>query len=97
MKPLEVIEAHASELRALGVQCLGVFGSYARGDERPDSNVDLYLEFAPGMKTYDNFYAVHELLEALLDRPIDLVTDGALRERKRRLILPTVRYAALDR
>jgi predicted nucleotidyltransferase len=96
MKPLEVIEAHAPELKALGVQRLGVFGSFARGEERPDSDVDVYLEFAPGMKTYDNFYAVGELLEALLGRPIDLVTDGALRERKRRLILPTVRYAALD-
>lgn len=97
MKPLEVIEAHAPELRALGVHRLGVFGSYARGEERPDSDVDVYLEFEPGKKTYDNFYAVHELLEGLLGRPIDLVTDGALRERKRRLILPTVRYAALDR
>lgn len=96
MKPLDVIEAHASELRALGVQRLGVFGSFARAEERPDSDVDVYLEFAPGMKTYDNFYAVHELLEALLGRSIDLVTDGALRERKKRLILPTVRYATLD-
>jgi uncharacterized protein len=96
MKPLGVIEAHASQLRALGVQRIGVFGSFARGDERPDSDVDVYLEFAPGMKTYDNFYAVHELLEMILGRRIDLVTSGALCERKQRLILPTVRYATLD-
>jgi len=96
MQPLHLIEAHAAQLRSLGVRRIGVFGSFARGDERPDSDVDVYLEFAPGMKTYDNFYAVHELLETILGRPIDLITDGALRERKQRLILPTVRYATLD-
>jgi predicted nucleotidyltransferase len=36
------------------------------------------------------------LLRELFGRPIDLVTDGALSERKARLILPTVRYATLN-
>jgi predicted nucleotidyltransferase len=48
------------------------------------------------MKSYDNFFAIHELLQELFQRPIDLVTDGALSQRKARLILPTVRYAAID-
>ena len=59
------------------------------------SDVDVYLEFEEGMKTYDNFFAIHELLEALFGRSIDLVTDGSLTERKARIILPTVRYAAI--
>ena len=42
-----------------------------------------------------NFFALHELLEELLDRRVDLVTDKALTEAKTRLILPTVRYASL--
>ena len=96
MRPLDLIEAHASELRALGARRIGVFGSFARGEERPDSDVDVYLEFEAGMKSYDNFFAIHELLEEILGRPIDLVTDGSLSERKGRLILPTVRYATLN-
>jgi predicted nucleotidyltransferase len=95
MEPLALIESHASELRALGARRVGVFGSYARGEETPASDVDVYLEFEAGMKNYDRFYAIHELLERLFGRPIDLVTDGALSERKQRLILPTVRYASL--
>jgi uncharacterized protein len=79
-----------------GARRMGVFGSFARGEEKPGSDVDVYLEFEPGMKTYDNFYAIHVLLETLLGRPIDLVTEGALGERKQRLILPTVRYAAFN-
>src|SRR5262245_5225533 len=95
MEPLSLIEAHAAELRALGARRVGVFGSFARGDETPESDVDVYLEFEAGMKSYDRFFAIHELLEGLFGRSIDLVTDGALSERKQRLILPTVRYASL--
>jgi predicted nucleotidyltransferase len=55
MHPLLLIEAHAAELRALGAQRIGVFGSFARGETTAESDVDVYLEFAKGRKTYDNF------------------------------------------
>ena len=96
INPWKLMEAHAAELRALGVRRIGVFGSFAKGEAKPESDVDVYLEFSAGMKSYNNFFAVHELLEGLFKRPIDLVTDGSLSQRKSRLILPTVRYAALD-
>ena len=96
MDPVTLIETHAAELRALGARKIGVFGSFARGEQTPESDVDVYLEFAEGMKTYDNFFGIHELLRELFGRPIDVVTDGSLNERKARLILPTVRYAALN-
>jgi len=96
MDPLALIEAHAQELHALGARRIGVFGSFARGSATPQSDVDVYVEFSEGMKTYDNFYAIYELLRELFGRPIDLVTDGALSEKKARLILPTVRYASLN-
>ena len=96
MDPLALIEAHAQELHALGARRIGVFGSFARETATPQSDVDVYVEFSEGMKTYDNFYAIYELLRELFGRPIDLVTDGALSEKKARLILPTVCYASLD-
>lgn len=96
MDPLELIEAHAAELRALGAQRIGVFGSFAREEATAESDVDVYLEFVKGRKTYDNFFAIYELLQELFGRPIDLVTDGSLSERKARIILPTVRYASLN-
>ncbi len=95
MDPLILIEAHAEELHALGARRIGVFGSFAKNQATPESDVDVYVEFSEGMKTYDNFFALYELLRELFGRPIDLVTDGALSERKARLILPTVRYATL--
>lgn len=95
MDPLRLIEEHASELRTLGARRVGIFGSFARGEATATSDVDVYLELQDGMKSYDNFFAIHELLQQLFGRPIDLVTDGSLTERKARLILPTVRYAGL--
>jgi predicted nucleotidyltransferase len=96
MDPLALIEAHAHELHELGALRIGVFGSFAKNTATAQSDVDVYVEFSKGMKTYDNFYAIYDLLVKLFGRPIDLVTDGSLSERKARLILPTVRYATLD-
>jgi predicted nucleotidyltransferase len=95
MNPLAVIESHVDEIHALGARRIGVFGSFARDQARDDSDVDVYVEFEDEKRTYDNFFALHELLERVLGRRVDLVTDKALTETKARLILPTVRYAAV--
>lgn len=95
MNPLAVIQDHATEIRALGARRIGVFGSFARGEGRDDSDIDIFIEFEDPKRTYDNFFALHDLLETLLGRRVDLVTDKALTETKARLILPTVRYARL--
>ncbi|OFV79390.1 MAG: hypothetical protein A2W26_10480 [Acidobacteria bacterium RBG_16_64_8] len=95
LNPLAVIERHIAEIRALGARRIGVFGSFARSEAHDESDVDVYVEFEDEKRTYDNFFALHELLEKLLGRSVDLVTDKALTETKARLILPTVRYAAV--
>jgi hypothetical protein len=97
MNPLAIIQTHAAELLALGAQRVGVFGSFARGSAGAESDVDVYVEFDDAKRTYDNFFALHERLETLLGRPVDLVTDKSLTETQARLIPPTVRYAARNR
>jgi len=94
LNPLDAIERHLAELRALGARRIGVFGSCARGQQRADSDVDVYVEFEEAQRNYDNFFALHERLEQLCGRRVDLVTDKALTQTKARLILPTVRYAS---
>jgi hypothetical protein len=73
MNPLAVIQEHRDELRKLGGQRVGVFGSFANGTARSDSDVDVYIEFEDAKRTYDNFFAVYELLEGAFGRPVDLV------------------------
>ena len=93
MNPLTVIQAHLAELLALGARRIGVFGSFARGEARDDSDVDVYIEFDDAKRTFDSFFALHERLENLLRRRVDLVTDKSLTDTRAQLILPTVRYA----
>jgi predicted nucleotidyltransferase len=95
VNPLAAIQSHVNELRELGARRVGVFGSFARGEAHADSDVDVYVEFEEDKRTYDNFFALYELLEQVVGRRVDLVTDKSLSETKARLILPTVRYAAL--
>ncbi len=51
-------------IRALGVSRLALFGSVLRDQARPDSDVDLLVQFLPGAKTYERFLTLSELLEA---------------------------------
>lgn len=67
-----------AEILSLGVRRLALFGSVSRDAARPDSDVDLLVEFQPGQKSYDHFLALGELLERLLNRSVELVTLEAL-------------------
>jgi len=72
------LTASEPEIRALGVQRLALFGSVLRGEARPDSDVDLLVQFSPGAKTFDRFLALSDLLEERLGRRVELVTTEAL-------------------
>ena len=61
---VERLVASESEIRALGVERLALFGSVLRDEARPDSDVDLLVQFSEGAKTFDQFLALCELLEA---------------------------------
>lgn len=56
-----------------------IFGSFSRGEERPDSDVDIIVTITPGVKfsLLDHASMICDL-EDLLCRPIDLVKDGTL-------------------
>ncbi|MET0398532.1 MAG: nucleotidyltransferase family protein [Longimicrobiaceae bacterium] len=75
---LERIREAEAEIRSLGVRRLALFGSFARSEARPDSDVDLLVEFAPGQKSFDRFTRLYDLLEERLARRVELVTTEAL-------------------
>lgn len=68
---VECVQAHRTELERMGVQTLAVFGSVARGDARPDSDVDLLVELArPADWASDR---LDRFLSELFGRHVDLV------------------------
>jgi len=75
---IERLSECEEEIRALGVARLALFGSVLRGQAHAQSDVDLLVQFMPGAKTYARFFALSELLEAHLGRPVELVTTEAL-------------------
>lgn len=76
---LELLRAHVGALRErFGVEELALFGSFARGTARPDSDVDILVAF-PAPPTANDYFGVQFYLEDLLGRPVDLVTTTALR------------------
>jgi len=86
MKNTEIIQLlrqHRDELRKqFGVKSLAVFGSVARGEAGPDSDVDILVEFE-GRATFDRYMGLKFFLEDLLGRRVDLVTRKALKPRMR--------------
>jgi hypothetical protein len=81
MAVLEQLQQHRNEIAEIaarhGASNVRLFGSVARGEERPDSDIDLLvaLDDARGFKDY---LALAEELEHLLGRRVDLVTERRL-------------------
>ena len=83
---LRLLAAHRDELTALGVESLSVFGSVARDEAGPNSDVDLLVEFSRPVGLF-GFFDLQERLEAILDTKVDLGTSDGLKPRIRDRVL----------
>ena len=80
---LELLMQHKPELaRRYGVVGLALFGSGARNETRPESDIDVLVSF-DGPATSSRYFGEQFYLEDLLGKPVDLVTDKALRNELR--------------
>ena len=73
------------------VKEIGIFGSYVRGEESEESDVDILVEFAEPIGW--EFIDLVEYLEEILGRKVDLVTVRALKPQIKDKILKEVVYA----
>ncbi len=86
---LAIVAAHRQQLQAMGVKSLELFGSVARDEAGPDSDVDFLVEFARPVGLFD-FSRVRLYLEDVLGRSVDMGTLDALREHLRKPVLKDV-------
>ena len=73
------LKSFEADLRAKGVSALYLFGSLARGEDGPDSDIDLSFDVAPDVKfsLFDQAQIMHELTVAL-GKKVDLVPRRAI-------------------
>ncbi len=83
---IAALREHASAIQAQGVTALYLFGSSARDEARPDSDVDLFVDYDPDRFSFVGLIRLRESLSRELGRKADLTTRDGLHPMLRRNI-----------
>jgi len=84
---IAVLRGREKELRAAGVVRISLFGSTARGEQRPDSDVDLLAAFDSSRRlSLLDVVGIERQISDVLGRPVELVEEGTLKPRVRRTV-----------
>lgn len=76
---LTTLGSNRNKLARYGIRKLGLFGSYARDEQSPESDIDILLDFDPDHENYDNYMAVYDILEQLFNNEkVEVVTRNGL-------------------
>ena len=75
----EIRQSIVPVLEHYDVKYAGVFGSVARGEDRPDSDVDILISLKQPVGLL-KFFSLHDKLEEVLHRKVDLVTENSMNE-----------------
>jgi uncharacterized protein len=74
------LRENETALRARGVSHAALFGSRARGDDRPDSDIDIIVEFdSAAHVTVFNYAGLKDYIAGLFDGPVDVVSREGLK------------------
>ena len=90
---LTALKTNKIKLHDLGVKEIGLFGSYARNEQTPESDIDILVEFSKGRKSFHAYMQLKLFLESTFKKKVDLVIKEAVRPELKRSILNGVIYA----
>ncbi len=87
---LKKLEENRDTIRGFGVRELGLFGSYARGEQTEDSDMDFLVQFE--RPTFKNYFGLKFFLEELFDCKVDLAFKDTIKPRIRTAVLEETVY-----
>jgi len=95
MKKLEeikgIIKQNKQELEEkFKVKSIGIFGSYVRGEQNEESDVDIIVEFSEPVGFL--FFHLANFLEKILDANVDLITPDAIKPNRQKYIMKDLIY-----
>ncbi len=89
---LDFLKQHKEEMNnRFGVVKIGLFGSYARGDAREDSNIDIAVELE-GDRLFRKFFALEAFLNLRFQKNIDLGIESTLKQIARERVAKEILY-----
>lgn len=91
---LAILADHQDEIREMGVSTLSIFGSVARDEAGPGSDVDIMVEIDQRPFSLLDLAGLQIYLEEILNCKVDLITSGAIKEKIRdRILAESIRAA----
>ena len=95
---LALLERELPVLRErYGITTIGIFGSVSRGEDTPESDLDIIYSFRPEMDTYDNLLDLGDFLEDLFQRKVDLAPVEWMSERFRASVMTEAIFCTRER
>jgi predicted nucleotidyltransferase len=77
---IATLRRYEADLRARGIRHAGIFGSVARGENRPDSDLDIIIDIEPEAHvTVFDYVGLKEYIAGLFDGPVDVVSRDGLK------------------
>jgi len=77
---IATLRSYEADLRARGIRHAGIFGSVARGENRPDSDLDIIIDIEPEAHvTVFDYVGLKEYVAGLFDGPVDVVSRDGLK------------------
>ena len=89
---IKTLRDHQADIRRFGVKRLGLFGSFARGEQKASSDLDFVVELEA--KTFDAYMGLKNFLEELFGCHVDLVLQDAIKPRLKAQIMQEMVNAA---
>lgn len=91
---IATLRDHQPALAAMGIRHAGVFGSVARGEAGPESDIDILVEFEPGaVPDIFTYVGYQERVAKLFPGKVDVVHEGGLRPAMRDRVLRDLMHA----